>query len=99
VVDLAGNVMSAPAVWSFTTDSSIRDSVTFSGLVSPTVVQFAPDGSVLVAEKINEIRIYNRALGRRAAGRHGEPDHPVGAGGHKTPRQTARAAERAARAV
>ena len=52
VKDVAGNTMTAPVVWSFTTGvPSFQQSVVFSGLTQPTAVEFASDGRVFVAEK------------------------------------------------
>ena len=39
--DLAGNPLSAPVVWSFTTHPGFQEAVVFGGLVEPTSIQFA----------------------------------------------------------
>lgn len=59
VTDLAGNLLSPPVVWSFTTATAgFQESVVFSGLVQPTVIEFAPDGRVFVAEKSGIIKVF-----------------------------------------
>ncbi|MDD1751272.1 MAG: PQQ-dependent sugar dehydrogenase, partial [Methanothrix sp.] len=59
VVDLAGNSMGGPSVWSFSTGQpGFRESVVFSGLDHPTAFQFAADGRVFVAEKSGIILVY-----------------------------------------
>ena len=59
-IDLAGNPMSAPAAWSFSTGQpGFQESVVFSGLDSPTAFQFASDGRVFVAQKSGLIVVYN----------------------------------------
>ena len=57
--DLAGNALSPPVVWSFTTHPGFQESVVFGGLVEPTSIQFAPDGRVFVAEKSGLIKVFN----------------------------------------
>ncbi len=60
VTDLAGNVQATAAVWSFTVASlSFQDSIALSGLTRPTVMQFAPDGRVFVAEKSGLIQVFD----------------------------------------
>lgn len=61
-VDLAGNVMSAPVAWSFTTDSGFRESAVLGGLVQPTAFQFAQDGRVFVAEKSGLVKVFDSLL-------------------------------------
>ena len=59
-MDLAGNTMSSPAVWSFSTGQpGFQESVIFSGLDSPTAFQFASDGRVFVAQKSGLIVVFN----------------------------------------
>ena len=59
VTDLAGNAIVAPAVWSFSTGAvGFFESATLTGLVSPTVAQFAPDGRIFVAEKSGLIKVF-----------------------------------------
>ena len=58
-MDLAGNTMSTPAVWSFSTGQpGFQESVIFSGLDSPTGFQFASDGRVFVAQKNGLILVF-----------------------------------------
>ena len=58
--DLAGNVMPGSVVWSFTTATpGFQDKATISGLTQPTVVQFASDGRVFVAEKSGLIKVFS----------------------------------------
>ena len=61
VVDLAGNPLGAPVVWSFTTHPGFTDAAVLGGLVSPTAFQFAPDGRVFVAEKSGLIKVFASA--------------------------------------
>ena len=56
--DLAGNPLSAPVVWSFTTHPGFQEAVIFGGLVEPTSIQFASDGRVFVAEKSGIIKVF-----------------------------------------
>ncbi len=58
--DLAGNLMS-PVTWSFTTGTAGFQDVTLpqTGLVNPTVIQFAADGRVFVAEKSGRIYAFD----------------------------------------
>jgi glucose/arabinose dehydrogenase len=59
VRDLAGNLMAAPLVWSFTTATpSFQETVVFSGLINPTAIEFASDGRVFVAEKSGLIKVF-----------------------------------------
>ncbi len=59
VKDVAGNLMAAPVVWSFSTGAvGFFESATLTGLVSPTVVQFASDGRIFVAEKSGVIKVF-----------------------------------------
>ncbi len=63
-MDLAGNSMSTPAVWSFSTGQpGFQESVVFSGLDSPTAFQFAPDGRVFVAQKSGLIVVFDNLSG------------------------------------
>src|SRR3954453_18018692 len=48
---------SRPAVAS-TLPSGFRDSVVLSGLVNPTVLQFAPDGRIFVGQKNGVIKVF-----------------------------------------
>ncbi len=58
--DLAGNIMTAPVVWFFSTGQpGFQESVIFSGLDSPTAFQFASDGRVFVAEKSGLILVFD----------------------------------------
>lgn len=57
--DLAGNSMASPVQWSFTTGfRGFQESIVFSGLVEPTVLAFASDGRVFVAEKSGLIKVF-----------------------------------------
>src|SRR5262249_55044640 len=57
--DLAGNVMSAPVTWSFTTaNAAFQQTVVFRNLTEPTAVEFASDGRVFVAEKSGIIKVF-----------------------------------------
>ena len=60
--DLAGNALSPPVVWSFTTHPGFQETVVFSGLLEPTSIQFAPDGRVFVAEKNGLIKVFDSLL-------------------------------------
>jgi hypothetical protein len=60
--DLAGNALSPPVVWSFTTHPGFQETVVFSGLLEPTSIQFAPDGRVFVAEKSGLIKVFDSLL-------------------------------------
>ncbi len=63
-MDLAGNPMSTPAVWSFSTgEPGFHESVVFSGLDSPTAFQFASDGRVFVAQKSGLIVVFDNLNG------------------------------------
>ena len=58
--DLAGNVMAGSVLWSFTTATpGFQDKAAISGLVQPTVVEFASDGRVFVAEKSGLIKVFD----------------------------------------
>jgi glucose/arabinose dehydrogenase len=60
IKDLAGNVLAADFRWSFSTGTPVfQETSVFSGLVNPTVVQFASDGRVFVAEKSGRIWVYD----------------------------------------
>ena len=58
--DLANNQM-APVSWSFETGTEGFQDTTLpqTGLVQPTVIQFAADGRVFVAEKSGRIVVYD----------------------------------------
>lgn len=56
--DAAGNVMTQVS-WTFTTLTLRDDVLPFTGLVDPTVVAFASDGRVYVAEKSGLIRVFD----------------------------------------
>ncbi|HZS53367.1 MAG TPA: PQQ-dependent sugar dehydrogenase, partial [Bryobacteraceae bacterium] len=57
--DLAGNVMSGPSVWSFSTGQpGFQESIVFSGLQNPTSFQFASDGRVFIAQKNGLILVF-----------------------------------------
>ena len=58
-VDLAGNPLAAPVIWSFTTHPGFQQVVVFGGLVEPTAFQFAPDGRVFVAERSGLIKVFD----------------------------------------
>lgn len=59
-VDLAGNPIASPSVWSFSTGQpGFQESVVFSGLQNPTAFQFASDGRVFVAEKSGVIMVFS----------------------------------------
>jgi glucose/arabinose dehydrogenase len=59
-VDLAGNSLTSPSVWSFSTgEPGFQESVVFSGLQSPTAFQFASDGRVFIAEKSGLIVVFS----------------------------------------
>jgi glucose/arabinose dehydrogenase len=59
-LDLAGNPMSAPVAWVFTTGfTGFLESIVFTGLVEPTAVEFASDGRVFVAEKSGLIKVFD----------------------------------------
>ena len=60
--DLAGNTLSPPVVWSFTTHPGFQEAIVFAGLVEPTSIQFAPDGRVFVAEKSGLIKVFASLL-------------------------------------
>ena len=61
VKDAAGAGMSADVNWSFTTGGIpvFQDRVAFSNLNQPTVVRFARDGRVFVAEKSGLIKVFD----------------------------------------
>src|SRR5215210_4138886 len=48
-----------PPVGAATLPAGFQETVVFSGLVSPTVVRFAPDGRVFVAEKRGVIKVFD----------------------------------------
>jgi glucose/arabinose dehydrogenase/esterase/lipase superfamily enzyme len=59
-LDFSSNAQVAAVVWSLTTATpGFQDPVVFSGLVNPTVIQFASDGRVFVAEKSGLIRVFD----------------------------------------
>ncbi len=59
-MDLAGNTMTSPVIWSFSTGQpGFQESVVFSGLASPTAFQFASDGRVFVAQKNGIILVFD----------------------------------------
>ncbi len=60
VKDVAGNTMTT-VVWSFTTGTDGFQDTTLPqlGLTQPTVIQFAPDGRVFVAQKNGRIVVYS----------------------------------------
>jgi PKD repeat protein/glucose/arabinose dehydrogenase len=49
----------APAANAATLPAGFQESITFSGLTNPTVVRFAPDGRVFVAEKRGVIKVFD----------------------------------------
>ena len=62
-MDLAGNSMGSPVVWSFSTGQpGFQESVVFSGLDSPTAFQFASDGRVFVAEKSGLVLVFDSLI-------------------------------------
>jgi glucose/arabinose dehydrogenase len=52
-------VSTAPAARAATLPDGFQESVAFSGLTQPTVVRFAPDGRVFVAEKRGVIKVFD----------------------------------------
>ena len=52
-------VGTAPAAGAATLPAGFSESVVFSGLTNPTVVRFAPDGRVFVAEKRGVIKVFD----------------------------------------
>ena len=58
----------APAARAATLPAGFQESVVFSGLTNPTVVRFAPDGRVFVAEKSGLIKVFD-SLDRHHADR------------------------------
>ena len=63
VRDLAGNIM-VPATWSFTTAAAVGfqdQTLPQTGLETPTVLQFASDGRLFVAEKSGRIKVFDSA--------------------------------------
>ena len=58
--DLAGNTMT-PVSWTFTTGTAGFQDIVLpqTGLVDPTVIQFAADGKIFVAEKSGRIYAYD----------------------------------------
>lgn len=57
--DAAGNSMSQPMVWSFSTGlPGFQESIVFKGLHNPTAFQFASDGRIFVAQKDGQIFLY-----------------------------------------
>jgi glucose/arabinose dehydrogenase len=60
VVALLAAVVSLPAVASASTvPAGFQESVAFSGLTHPTVVQFSPDGRVFVAQKDGRVLVFD----------------------------------------
>jgi glucose/arabinose dehydrogenase len=60
VKDAAGNPLPADYTWSFTTGQpNFQQSAVIGGLTEPTVVRFAPDGRVFVAEKSGLIKVFD----------------------------------------
>src|SRR5262249_22747128 len=66
ITDLAGNALAADHEWTFTTSAQVQgggggfqDTTVITGLVEPTVVRFAPDGRVYVAEKSGVIEVFD----------------------------------------
>jgi glucose/arabinose dehydrogenase len=58
--DLDGNPLAAPSTWSFTTATpQFVERIVFSGLTSPTAIEFASDGRVFVAEKSGLIKVFD----------------------------------------
>ena len=58
-IDLDGNPLASPSVWSFTTAApQFVERVVFSGLTNPTAIEFAGDGRVFVAEKSGIIKVF-----------------------------------------
>jgi hypothetical protein len=49
-----------------TVPSGFQDTTVLTGLVSPTVVRFAPDGRVFVAQKDGQIFVYESLTGARS---------------------------------
>ena len=61
VKDSAGAALPADVTWSFTTGAApvFRDTIAVRGLTEPTVVRFARDGRVFVAEKRGVIKVFD----------------------------------------
>ena len=58
--DVAGNLMPATVSWTFTTATpAFQQSTVISGLTNPTVVEFARDGRVFIAEKSGIIKVFD----------------------------------------
>ena len=58
--DVAGNLMPASVSWSFTTATPVfQQSTVLTGLTQPTVVEFAADGRVFIAEKSGLIKVFD----------------------------------------
>ena len=58
-VDLAGNALTSPVTWSFTTHPGFQEVAVLQGLTNPTAFQFAPDGRIFVAEKSGLIKVFD----------------------------------------
>ena len=60
VKDTNGNALPADFNWSFTTGTpQFTEQTVFSGLTSPTAIEFSPDGRVFVAEKSGIIKVFD----------------------------------------
>jgi glucose/arabinose dehydrogenase/PKD repeat protein len=58
--DAAGNPLAADFTWSLSTGTpQFQETTAFSGLVNPTVIKFAPDGRIFVAEKSGLIKVFD----------------------------------------
>jgi glucose/arabinose dehydrogenase/PKD repeat protein len=59
VLVLSAMVVGAPAASAATLPSGFQESTVFSGLTNPTVVRFAKDGRIFVAEKRGVIKVFD----------------------------------------
>jgi glucose/arabinose dehydrogenase len=60
VKDLAGNSLTSDVNWAFSTvPLQLQETTAFAGLLAPTVVKFAPDGRVFVAEMFGQIKVFD----------------------------------------
>ena len=57
---MSGSALAADFRWSFSTGTPVfQETTVFSGLFNPTVVQFAADGRIFVAEKTGRIWVFD----------------------------------------
>ncbi len=60
VYELGGSELEEDLTWYFITQPpTYSDTAVFTGLVNPTAIEFAPDGSVFVAEKGGLVKVYD----------------------------------------